>query len=69
MFVRLIENFSSAKQWLHGVSAGAILLLASVLPHFAQAQEFLDPEVAFKVSATMVEPGLAEVKFTIAEGY
>lgn len=69
MFVRLIENFSSAKQWLHGVSAGVIFLLASVLPNFAQAQEFLDPEVAFKVSATMVEPGLAEVKFTIAEGY
>ena len=33
------------------------------------ADEFLDPEVAFKASARMAEPGVAEVTLTIADGY
>ncbi|MES2071325.1 MAG: protein-disulfide reductase DsbD [Pseudomonadota bacterium] len=32
-------------------------------------EEFLDPEVAFKFSAKMVEPGIAEVSYVIADGY
>lgn len=35
----------------------------------SRAEDFLDPEVAFKVSAKMIEPGQAEVHFTIADGY
>nr|WP_235935257.1 protein-disulfide reductase DsbD [Undibacterium crateris] len=43
------------------------LLLSWLQP--AMAEDFLDPEVAFKVNAVMVEPGVAEVTFTIADGY
>jgi thiol:disulfide interchange protein DsbD len=49
-----------------------LLLSTLLLLVFAQlsfAEDFLDPEVAFKVAARMVEPGVAEVQFTIAEGY
>ncbi|MFZ6815187.1 protein-disulfide reductase DsbD [Undibacterium sp. Rencai35W] len=34
-----------------------------------KAEDFLDPEVAFKVGAKMSEPGVAEVSFHIADGY
>nr|WP_230410171.1 protein-disulfide reductase DsbD [Undibacterium rugosum] len=43
------------------------LLLSWLQP--AMAEDFLDPEVAFKVNAVMVEPGVTEVTFTIADGY
>jgi thiol:disulfide interchange protein DsbD len=50
-----------------------LLLLGSVLmlifTQLSFADDFLDPEVAFKVAAKMVEPGVAEVQFTIADGY
>lgn len=45
--------------------AGLILLS----PRLVRAEEFLDPEVAFTVAARMVEPGVAEVRFGIADGY
>lgn len=48
------------------------MLLMSVfliLSSLAHADEFLDPEVAFKASARMAEPGVAEVTLTIADGY
>ncbi|MBC3907573.1 protein-disulfide reductase DsbD [Undibacterium umbellatum] len=47
----------------------AALLFASLLSSNAKAEDFLDPEEAFKVSARMIEPGMAEVTFTIADGY
>ncbi|MES2049228.1 MAG: protein-disulfide reductase DsbD [Pseudomonadota bacterium] len=50
-----------------------LLVLSSVLmlvfSQFSLAEDFLDPEVAFKVAAKMVEPGVVEVQFTIADGY
>ena len=46
---------------------GSILIL--VFTQLSFADDFLDPEVAFKVVAKMVEPGVAEVQFTIADGY
>lgn len=46
---------------------GSVLMLA--FPQFSFAEEFLDPEVAFKVLAHMVEPGVVEVQFSIADGY
>ncbi|MBC3920712.1 protein-disulfide reductase DsbD [Undibacterium sp. CY18W] len=45
------------------------LIFALLLTPYAKADDFLDPEEAFKVSAKMVEPGMAEVTFTIADGY
>lgn len=45
-----------------------LLLIISVAGN-ALAEDFLDPEVAFKVAAKMVAPGMAEVRFDIAEGY
>ena len=52
--------------WLAGMLA---LMFSLLVAPFARADDFLDPEEAFKVSAKMVEPGVAEVTFTIAEGY
>lgn len=46
-----------------------MLLFALGMVAHSQAQDFLDPEVAFKVSAKMVEPGVAEVSYVIADGY
>lgn len=46
-----------------------VLLFALGMVAHSQAQDFLDPEVAFKVSAKMVEPGVAEVSYVIADGY
>ncbi|MCH8617662.1 protein-disulfide reductase DsbD [Undibacterium sp. TS12] len=46
-----------------------VLVFALLMMPFAMADDFLDPEEAFKVSAKMAEPGVAEVTFTIAEGY
>ena len=46
-----------------------VLLFALGTVAHSQAQDFLDPEVAFKVSAKMVEPGVAEVSYVIADGY
>ena len=48
------------------LSCAFLMMICSQGSH---AEDFLDPEVAFKVSAKMIEPGLAEVHFTIADGY
>ncbi len=49
----------------------AFLLIFIVLraPHTNAADGFLDPEVAFKFSAKMLDPKTAEVTYTIADGY
>lgn len=49
------------------LSLGTVLML--VFTQLSLADDFLDPEVAFKVTAKMVEPGVVEVQFTIADGY
>jgi thiol:disulfide interchange protein DsbD len=56
----------------HGFIHVLQMLLMSaflILSSLANADEFLDPEVAFKASARMAEPGVAEVTLTIADGY
>ena len=45
------------------------MIFALLMMPLAMADDFLDPEEAFKVSAKMAEPGVAEVTFIIAEGY
>ncbi|MES2106411.1 MAG: protein-disulfide reductase DsbD [Pseudomonadota bacterium] len=62
--VRFIQLYKSLV-WL--LSLGLLALLCSVPAH--ADDEFLDPEVAFKFSAKMVEPGVAEVTYHIADGY
>lgn len=44
------------------------LLLVLTLPVRAE-DEFLDPEEAFHFSASLVSPGMFEVRYVIAEGY
>ncbi|WP_423709074.1 protein-disulfide reductase DsbD [Undibacterium sp. WLX3042] len=56
---------SGVTQVLQALLMTVFLLFSSV----AAADEFLDPEVAFKASATMAEPGVAEVTLSIADGY
>ncbi|WP_394778096.1 protein-disulfide reductase DsbD [Undibacterium sp.] len=51
----------------HLLSLSLLAMLCS-LPAHAE-DEFLEPEAAFKFSAKMVEPGVAEVTYQIAEGY
>ncbi|PXX42374.1 protein-disulfide reductase DsbD [Undibacterium pigrum] len=62
------QNFRIAQLWRLCALVFA-MLFASLFSSFASAEDFLDPEVAFKVSAKMAEPGVAEVTFTIADGY
>lgn len=48
------------------------LLITFFLAMFAPislADDFLDPELAFKVEARMLQPGMAELSFIIADGY
>ncbi|MFZ6874836.1 protein-disulfide reductase DsbD [Undibacterium sp. Di27W] len=61
-----ILRLSQLWRWCAVVIA---MLFASLVAPFASAEDFLDPEEAFKVSARMVEPGMAEVTFAIADGY
>ncbi|MFZ6750791.1 protein-disulfide reductase DsbD [Undibacterium sp. Ren11W] len=44
-------------------------LLLAIISQSSHADDFLDPEQAFKVEARMLQPGLAEVTFVIADGY
>ena len=45
-------------------------LLTLLLAPFAHANEdYLDPEKAFRFSARMLDPGTAEITYTIADGY
>ena len=66
---RLMNNFLS----LLGEARKSLFVLSSLVmlasSQISFAEDFLDPEVAFKVSAKMVEPGVAEIQFSIAEGY
>ncbi|MBI1773547.1 MAG: protein-disulfide reductase DsbD [Burkholderiales bacterium] len=62
------QNFRILQLWRLCALVFA-MLIASLLTPFATAEDFLDPEDAFKVSARMAEPGMAEVTFTIADGY
>ncbi|MDO8653216.1 MAG: protein-disulfide reductase DsbD [Undibacterium sp.] len=48
------------------------LIVASfmlMITPLGMAEDFLDPEAAFKVSAKMLAPDMAEVTFSIADGY
>ncbi|OYY94961.1 MAG: thiol:disulfide interchange protein [Hydrogenophilales bacterium 28-61-23] len=47
-----------------------LLALALLFTGFAHAdEELLEPEQAFKYSASLIEPGKAEARFQIADGY
>jgi thiol:disulfide interchange protein DsbD len=54
-------------------SASSLLLLLFVFllsaTHSAHAEDFLDPEIAFKAKATLIAADKVEVTFTIAKGY
>jgi thiol:disulfide interchange protein DsbD len=56
-------------KWIRLLSA--LPLLWGALLHFpvAQAQEFLDPEVAFKFSARALDANTLEARWQIADGY
>ncbi|MBY0570179.1 MAG: protein-disulfide reductase DsbD [Burkholderiaceae bacterium] len=63
-----IATLSPQNGFIHALQ---MLLMSAflILSSLAHADEFLDPEVAFKASAKMAEPGVAEVTLTIADGY
>jgi thiol:disulfide interchange protein DsbD len=50
-------------------SFSMLIVLLSGFFQFAQAEDFLDPEVAFKASARMIAIDKVEVTFTMAKGY
>lgn len=62
------QKFRTSQLWCLCATLVALLFVSLLSPN-AKAEDFLDPEEAFKVSARMVEPGMAEVTFTIADGY
>ncbi len=66
--MRMTSSNSTLPAFWRVLQAAMMALLLSWLQP-AMAEDFLDPEVAFKVNAVMLEPGVAEVTFTIADGY
>ena len=57
---------SSGALWRRGV----LVLIAALSPMFASAAaEFLDPEVAFKLSARALDDKQIEIRFDVAPGY
>lgn len=66
--MRMTSSNSNLPAFWRVLQAAMMALLLSWLQP-AMAEDFLDPEVAFKVNAVMLEPGVAEVTFTIADGY
>jgi thiol:disulfide interchange protein DsbD len=65
-----ISTFGHMQRWFFRISlhffAGLLLLATTQL---GLADDFLDPEQAFKVEARMLQPGMAEVSFLVADGY
>jgi thiol:disulfide interchange protein DsbD len=65
-----ISTFRHMQRWFFRISLhffAALLLLATT--QLGLADDFLDPEQAFKVEARMLQPGMAEVTFLVADGY
>jgi thiol:disulfide interchange protein DsbD len=59
-------------RWLRLLYSALLLLatlFAATVTTTARADDFLDPEVAFKFSAKMIDAKTAEVTYTIADGY
>lgn len=64
----MMRLFSSSSLWRP--LAGLLLLLSLVLqPGLARADDFLDPEQAFKLSVKPLDERSVEVRFDIAPGY
>jgi thiol:disulfide interchange protein DsbD len=51
------------------MAAVAFLLASSIASSAASAQKLLDPDVAFRTSVRMVNPGLIEIRYDTAPGY
>jgi len=56
-------------KWIHFLSALPLLWGALALFPVAHAEEFLDPEVAFKFSARALDANTLEARWQIADGY
>src|SRR5882724_3232683 len=58
------------RQWIGRVALASIAWLASPIQSTVQAADFLDPEDAFRFSATVAEDGRGvAARFSIADGY
>ena len=69
MITHTKKRFSIATVYLGMLMQLIVASLMLMLTPLGMAEDFLDPEAAFKVSAKMLEPGMAEVTFIIADGY
>lgn len=65
-FFRLQSVFSPARRIAFGLIVVALAMLA---PFSHAADDFLEPEIAFKFSARMIDEKTAEVTYKIADGY
>lgn len=60
----------SARRCARRFIAALLIVLAWLCSPWAQADDgFLDPEAAFKVTASMVDAGTVEVRYAVADGY
>lgn len=65
-----VFSFGTATTGLIRLKAAMLILLLAVCwPALRAAEEFLDPAVAFKFSARMIDAKTAEVSYAIADGY
>ncbi len=71
MFERSMSGGSlKPNRMLAGLAALALAILFSILvPPVQAAEDFLEPDLAFKFSAKMAGPKQVEVTFAIADGY
>ena len=60
----------SACRDARGIIAALLIVLAWLFSPWAHADDvFLDPQAAFKVTASMVDAGTVEVRYAVADGY
>jgi thiol:disulfide interchange protein DsbD len=60
----------SARRDARGIIAALLIVLGWLCSPWAHADDgFLDPQAAFKVTASMVDAGTVEVRYAVADGY
>ncbi|WP_370653891.1 protein-disulfide reductase DsbD [Undibacterium sp.] len=69
MITHIKKRFSIATVYLGMLMQLIVASFMLMITPLGMAEDFLDPEAAFKVSAKMLAPDMAEVTFSIADGY
>jgi thiol:disulfide interchange protein DsbD len=69
MPVSVSASASVLQRWRRLLPVLALLGLAVTAQHAGAAQDFLEPDQAFRLTARVAEPGVVELRYAIAPGY